>query len=191
MGIPCGVHTMRKASWFPLPVIASLVLAAQAPARPQGTEPAAAVAAVLDDWQQSASQCDEERFFSHMAPGGVFIGIDERERWTRDEFRKAYHPLFEARQMWNFRVLKRNIQVAENGGSAWFDERLAAGGKIVFRGTGVLVNDGSGWQITQYALAFPVPRETFDQVLRLLMGANGTLESEPAQPSKAPTGTGK
>ena len=33
-----------------------------------------AVAAVLDDWHAAAAAADEERYFSHFASDGVFLG---------------------------------------------------------------------------------------------------------------------
>ena len=53
----------------------------------------AKIEAVLDDFHAAASDADEERYFSHLAESGVFLGTDATERWSVPEFR-AYAESF-------------------------------------------------------------------------------------------------
>jgi hypothetical protein len=133
----------------------------------QRTSTDAAVAHVLDEWHDAASKADEERYFSHFAEGGVFLGTAGSERWTVPDFRAYAHPHFAKGKAWSFRATRREITFL--GDTAWFDEDLNTPNLGPARGSGVLVRDEHGaWKIAQYNLSVPIPNERFKDVKALI-----------------------
>jgi ketosteroid isomerase-like protein len=169
--------SMRSAHWLVIPFLAGSLLSAQALSRSSIREATTAVAAVLDDWHLAAAQSDEERFFSRMAPEAVFLGMDEKERWTKDAFRKWAHEGFEGHMTWHFKASQRNIALSEDGGVAWFDEVIDMSGNGTARGSGVLVKTGTSWMIAQYNLSLPIPRGSFTEVRQIIEAQKIVAES--------------
>lgn len=131
----------------------------------------AEVARSLDDLHDAAARADEERYFSHFAPGGVFLGTDASERWTVPAFRAYAHPFFARGKAWSFQPVRRAIVVSPGGAVAWFDEDLASANLGPLRGSGVLVREGAAWKVAQYNLSVTVPNARMPDVKRLLEGA--------------------
>jgi ketosteroid isomerase-like protein len=129
---------------------------------------------VIDDWHDAAATADEERYFRHFAPGGVFLGTDATERWDVDGFRKYAHPHFARGKAWAFKSTRRAITVDAGGAVAWFDEDLATTNLGPCRGSGVLVREGGrgAWKIAQYNLAVTVPNDRFPEVKKILEAAD-------------------
>jgi SnoaL-like protein len=142
--------------------------------RPPPKEPstsgaaAAEIARVLDDWHDAAARADEERYFSHFASYGVFLGTDGTERWTVPEFRAYAHPHFARGKAWSFRATRRVITFRDD--LAWFDEDLDTPNLGPSRGSGVLVREDpkGAWKIAQYNLSVPIPNERFKEVKALI-----------------------
>ncbi|HTO99099.1 MAG TPA: nuclear transport factor 2 family protein [Myxococcales bacterium] len=125
-----------------------------------------AVARELDDFHDAAARADEERYFAHFAPGGVFLGTDATERWDVAAFRAYAHPYFAKGKAWSFRAARRFIAV--RGEVAWFEEDLETQNLGPARGSGVLVRSGPRWLIEQYVLSIPIPNQRFKEVRELL-----------------------
>ncbi|MGF1470027.1 MAG: nuclear transport factor 2 family protein [Sandaracinaceae bacterium] len=153
-------------------LLSSLVLAAcgaSTPAPMTSEDAAAAIDAVLDDWHDAAAEADEDRYFAHFAPDGVFLGTDATERWDVEAFRAYAHPHFARGRAWTMRATRRDVVV--RGHVAWFDEDLEAVNLGPARGSGVLVKGDDGrWRIAHYNLAITVPNERFAEVKALLGG---------------------
>ncbi len=68
-------------------------------------------------------------------------------------------PYFSKGKGWTYTASERDIYLAPDLRTAWFDECLdnESYGKV--RGSGVLRLDGERWRITQYVLSIPVPNE--------------------------------
>ena len=130
--------------------------------------PGAAVAAVLDDFHQAAAAADEERYFAHFAPEGVFLGTDASERWTVEEFRAYAHPHFSKGDGWTYKPGERHIELSSDDTIAWFDEKLTHEKYGELRGTGVLRNLGGVWRIAQYNLTFVIPNDRVPAMLEAL-----------------------
>jgi ketosteroid isomerase-like protein len=128
--------------------------------------PTQRVTAVLDDWHQAASVADEERYFKHFAPDGVFMGTDASERWTVGQFREWAKPHFERKKAWSFQPRDRHIAFSADGKLAWFDEMLDTPNLGVCRGSGVLTRIGKGWKIAQYNLSIPIPNALADSIVK-------------------------
>jgi ketosteroid isomerase-like protein len=121
-----------------------------------------AVGRTLDDFHRAAAAADEVRYFSHLAPDGVFLGTDPGERWTTPEFRAYAHPHFAAGKGWTYVPRARHVTVA--GDVAWFDEIVDNAKYGACRGTGVLERSGGEWKIALYSLTFLVPNDLAEKV---------------------------
>lgn len=117
------------------------------------------VRAELDDFHHAASVADEERYFGHFAPDGVFLGTDATERWTTTAFRAYAHPYFSQGKGWTFTPRSRNVTVSRSGSVAWFDERLDSASYGECRGSGVLQKVNGRWLVEQYNLTIPIPND--------------------------------
>ena len=115
------------------------------------------VAAVLDDLHDAASKADYDRYFGLYATDAIFLGTDATERWTIDEFKTYAGPSFEQGRGWTYVPTSRRVYVSADGNTAWFDETLENASYGECRGSGVLVNKGGRWLITQYNLTIPIP----------------------------------
>ncbi len=133
---------------------------------------AKAIAGTLDALHASASKADFNGYFALFAPDGVFLGTDATERWTVDEFKAYAKPFFDKGQGWTYTTVegKRFITIADDGGTAWFDELLDNAKYGRCRGTGVLRKIGDDWRIAQYNLTFTIPNDVADDVGALIKG---------------------
>jgi len=133
----------------------------------------AAVAVVLDDFHDAASDADYERYFGHFAEGAVFIGTDASEHWTVEEFSGYAKPHFDAGRGWTYVPTTRHVYLAPGGATAWFDELLDNASYGVTRGTGVLVKEDGRWKVAQYHLTIPVPNALARQVVEMIRERGG------------------
>ena len=123
------------------------------------TDEQAAVDDVLSSLHRAAAQADGELYFSLFADDAVFMGTDASERWSVDEFKAFAEPYFSQGRGWTYHMKDRNIFVASDGQTAWFDEALWHDIYGTCRGTGVLVLTDGVWKIVQYNLTFPIPND--------------------------------
>lgn len=151
---------MRKL--FCLFLLSFLPLAAQ----PQSEREA--IATELNDFHQAAAAADGERYFGHFAPQGVFLGTDLTERWDLAAFKAYAMPYFEKGKGWTYTPQSRNIDLAPDGQTAWFDEVLRSKNYGSTRGSGVLIKKGDRWLLTQYHLTVPIPNDLLPQVVKLI-----------------------
>jgi hypothetical protein len=161
----------NRPALFPLPLLllVGLLLAAasvssSAEQSAAGTPDAQAIHAMLDDFHQAAADADRERYLGHFAPGGVFMGTDDWERWPLGDFREYVARRFEGGTGWTYRPQDRHIAFAGDGETAWFDEIAVSPRWGRFRGTGVVQRTGDGWKIAHYSLTALVPNERFQEV---------------------------
>ena len=133
----------------------------------------AEIGRAIDAYHDAASTADLEAYIGLMAPGGVFLGTDATERWTRDEFRAFCEPYFAAGRGWTYVPTDRHIDVS--GRVAWFDEILANEAYGTLRGSGVLSRHRGGWRIEQYNLTFLVPNGIAKEVVEQIR----TFEAAP------------
>jgi len=118
-----------------------------------------AIAHVLDDFHAAAAAADEQRYFAHFAPEGVFLGTDATERWTVAEFREYAHPHFSEGHGWTYVPHDRHVMLSGNGTLAWIDEKLTNEKYGELRGTGVLRKIDGTWKLVHYSLTFTIPNE--------------------------------
>ena len=134
------------------------------------------VADVLDAFHLAAAQADGEAYFSHFAPGAVFLGTDPQERWTIPEFRAFAAPYFGEGRGWTYIPTARHITLGPGGNSAWFDEALDNKSYGETRGTGVLRRLAGTWRIAQYSLSIPVPNELAADLVQRIRGSQPAKE---------------
>lgn len=136
----------------------------------------AEVGRAIDAYHAAASAADLDAYIGLMTPGGVFLGTDATERWTRDEFRAFCEPYFAAGRGWTYVPTNRHVDVA--GRVAWFDEILANEAYGTLRGSGVLTRHGGAWRVEQYNLTFLVPndiaKEIVERIRAFESGAEGS-----------------
>lgn len=121
-----------------------------------------AIARMLDDWHDAASQADEARYFGHLRQDAVFLGTDASERWDKVAFQKYAHPHFAKGKAWAFRASRREVVLDAGGSMAHFDEDLVTKNLGPARGSGVVAWAGDRWLIVHYNLTITVPNDRFD-----------------------------
>lgn len=125
---------------------------------------------VLDDWHAAAAETDEERYFGHFAPDGVFLGTDASERWTVAEFREYAHPHFAKGRGWTYVPSHRHVTFSDDGTLAWIDERLENEKYGQLRGTGVLRLVEGRWKLAHYSMSFTIPNEITLEAVAVIRG---------------------
>jgi len=126
---------------------------------------AARVRAVLDEFHAAASAADEERYVALLAPNAVFLGTDGGERWAGEDYRAFVHRYFSQGKGWTYTPSSRSVEIAVDGRTAWFDERVENEWYGQCRGTGVLQLREGEWKIEQYNLTIPIPNELAAEVV--------------------------
>lgn len=126
-----------------------------------------AINSLLDDFHQAAADADRERYLSHFAANGVFMGTDDWERWPLAEFTDYVSERFAEGTGWTYVPEARFITLGPDNVSAWFDEIVVSPRWGRFRGTGVLVKEGAAWKLAHYSLTALVPNEKFSDVSRV------------------------
>ncbi len=125
---------------------------------------------LINDWHHAAAIADESAYFGRIAEGGVYIGTDPGERWTKDEFETWSKKYFDTKSTWDFKPLSRNITIAPGGQIAWFDELLETW-MGTCRSTGILELKDNDWKIIHYQLAVAVPNDIMDDYRGLIAKA--------------------
>ncbi len=123
---------------------------------------------VLSDFHLAASEADYDRYFGHLAEESIFMGTDMSERWTKNEFQDYAKPHFDSGRGWTYVHTDRNIYLAEDAKTAWFDEILVNEKLGNVRGTGALSLDDDSWKIVQYHLTLPVPNDLIYSLVEMI-----------------------
>ena len=127
-----------------------------------------AIAATIDGFHAAAARGDETAYLGSMTEDGVFLGTDEWERWPKvPTFTDYVGNRFADGGGWTYRSVERNVVLAEDGDTAWFDEVIVSSADARFRGTGVLLKTDGQWKIAHYAMSFLVLNEIWDDVIQL------------------------
>ena len=114
---------------------------------------------VLDSLHYLASIADQKKYIDLFSKNAVFFGTDIDERWPIDDFNSYVKSRFETGTGWTYKSNSRNIFVAKDKRTAWFDEIVENKSYGEFRGTGVLVLENNEWKISQYNLLLPIPND--------------------------------
>ncbi len=148
--------------------LATVLLCSASVAIADESETFNAIAATIDGFHAAAARGDKTAYLDTMTEDGVFLGTDEWERWPKvPTFTSYVSDRFADGGGWTYRSVERNVTLAENGHTAWFDEVIVSSSDARFRGTGVLVKANDQWKIAHYAMSFLVMNEIWDDVIRL------------------------
>lgn len=120
----------------------------------------------IDNWHKSAATADEDAFFGFMIKGGIYIGTDKTERWTREEMYTLFLKYFQREKAWDFTPFDRDLHLIEGGKVAYFSESLNTWMGIC-RGSGVLTLTKEGWKLAQYHLSVTIDNDKVDDFLKL------------------------
>jgi ketosteroid isomerase-like protein len=128
--------------------------------------------ALIDQWHKAAAEANFDNYFNVLTDDAIFIGTDATENWNKTDFMAYSKPYFDRGKAWSFTALERNVFIATDGKTAWFDELLDTQMKIC-RGSGILTNENNQWKIKHYVLSMTIPNENSDVVIK----AKDSLES--------------
>lgn len=144
-----------------LPLLGSLVL----PLPARGQEPVdggrlgAQVESFLTGLHAAAAAADADRYLSHFREDAIILGTAPGERFTLAVLRTMVVQDFSKGRGWKTVPFEQHVRVSEDGGTAWFDERLRRETGRGLRATGVLRRGADGWKVVQLNNVFPVPNE--------------------------------
>jgi ketosteroid isomerase-like protein len=131
------------------------------------------VSQVLDAFHKAASEADFDGYFGLFAENAVFMGTDATERWPVEVFKDYTRARFEDGGGWTYQKIERNVFVAADGKTAWFDEMLTNANMGLTRGTGVLIRTEDAWKVAQYNLTVPVPNELARDLVARIRALDG------------------
>lgn len=122
---------------------------------------------LIDQWHLAAANSDFDDYFSLLDSNSIFIGTDETEIWSKNEFMNFSKPYFDNGSAWDFKSIKRNVVLNESNEIAWFDESLNTWmGNC--RGSGVLELTRYGWKIKHYVLSLAIPNDHMIEISSLI-----------------------
>jgi hypothetical protein len=122
---------------------------------------------LIDQWHLAAANSDFDDYFSFLDSNSIFIGTDETELWSKNEFMNFSKPYFDNGSAWDFKAINRNVVLNESNQIAWFDESLNTWmGNC--RGSGVLELTRYGWKIKHYVLSLAIPNDHMIEISSLI-----------------------
>lgn len=148
-------------------IIILLLIPISAVSQKPNTAAEKSVHLVMDDWHRAVAEFDSKRYFDYMTETSRFLGTDETERWSKQEFMNFSLPYFEKKSTWDFKPSRRKVFISEDSKYAWFDEVLDTW-MGPCRGSGVLRMVDGQWKIEQYNLAILVPNTKVNEYLDVI-----------------------
>lgn len=120
----------------------------------------------MDNWHDDAKNANFKTFFSRMSNSARYIGTDTSENWTKKEFQHFAKPLFDKKNTWDFKTLKRNLFFSEDRSTVWFDEILDTWMGDC-RGSGILEKEKGSWKIKHYVLSVAIPNDKIQKIIAI------------------------
>lgn len=120
----------------------------------------------IENWHKNAAEADTA-YFDKIAEGGIYIGTDATEYWTKEKFVDWSRKYFKRGKAWTFTTIERNIYFSDDKKLAWFDE-LVNTGMGVCRASGVLKSTTNGWEIVHYHLGITIPNEHVKEIKEII-----------------------
>jgi hypothetical protein len=120
----------------------------------------------MDAWHQAAAVADEETFFNSIKAGGIYLGTDKTERWTKEVFEEWAAPHFEKDTAWAFTAHDRVLYRSDDAQTIWFEELLDTW-MGTCRGSGVLELKDKQLYIAHYDLSLMVDNDDMKAVIDL------------------------
>ena len=100
----------------------------------------------------------------------MYVGTDQSEVWTKEQFAAFAKPYFDRGKAWDFTPIERNMYFSETGKLIWFNETIDTW-MGVCRGSGVLKitnEEPNEFEIKQYVLSLTVPNEKIQNVINAI-----------------------
>ncbi len=123
---------------------------------------------VLDQWHAAAAHGVFDRYIELMTDDAVFLGTDESERWSKDQFMGYAREPFADGNGWVYTPRDRFVALSSDRYTAWVDEVLDNEKYGVLRGTAVLELVNNDWKIAHYSLTMLVPNEKMRDVVEVI-----------------------
>ena len=120
------------------------------------------IVALLEAHHTAAARKDVQALKNCFAPQGQFIGTDDSEKWSRDEY---VLQLLNSKSGWDMtNCLKQRLiyAVPRSPNTAVFFEVVRHAKYGVMRGSGIVIKKRNKWRIAQYILSFSVPNHVVD-----------------------------
>ncbi len=136
------------------------------------------IAEMLNAFHQAAADANGDRYLNLLSDNAVFLGTDASERWTKKAFKAFVLPYFNKGKGWLYIPKERNISVLKMNEIALFDELVYNAKYGLCRGSGVVVNTGSGWKISQYSLAIMLPNKIAGNITKQIKNYEKTTQQE-------------
>lgn len=121
---------------------------------------------IIDNWHQSATLADLDRYFNAVHDNFVFLGTAPGERWLKSEFYTFSKPYFDKGKAWDFKPSNRRWNFSEDSTVAWFDEDLDTWMRGC-RGSGILMYKENQWKISYYNLTVLIENEKIKSFIEL------------------------
>lgn len=121
---------------------------------------------IISEWHNNAKNANFNDFFNRISNDGYYLGTDQEEIWTKQEFKAFSKPYFDKKETWNFKAIKRNIFYSKDKKVVWFNELLDTWMGIC-RGSGILELENNEWKIKQYILSVTIPNSEMKKVILL------------------------
>ena len=121
---------------------------------------------LMNAWHKAAAMADEDVFFGSMKKGGIYIGTDKTELWTREEMKGLMMKYFQRDTAWDFKTIERNVYSTDNEQVAWFDEKLDTW-MGVCRSSGLVEKVAGEWKISHYHLSVTIDNDLIKDFIEL------------------------
>jgi len=128
----------------------------------------ASIDQMLTRFRNAAENADGKEYFGCLDKDGIFLGTDEKERFTLETLKATFGPNFEKGMGWKRDIKQRYIFVGPNNQIGWFEEHAQRENLGAMRTTGVVRKTEDGWKIVQYNVSFPVPNEVVNDVAAII-----------------------
>lgn len=141
-------------------IIAGLLIAAcQTKTSPVSTSASKdVVASFMEKYNNAFNTKDLNLIDSCLDKGGLFLGTDPKEFWSKDSVMAVYKRIFTDTSLHKmFTIKKRDVQMAPDGNSAMVTEQMIIkmiSPKIPLRAVSHVIKTGEGWKIDYNSLAF-------------------------------------
>ena len=119
---------------------------------------------IVSNWHNDAKNANFNTYFNRISNDGFYIGTDQNEIWTKEEFQTFSKPYFDKKNTWDFKTIKRNIFFSKDKNVVWFNELLDTW-MGTCRGSGVLALENGVWKIKQYVLSVTIPNSEIKKVI--------------------------
>ncbi len=144
----------------------------------------ASIDQMLTRFRNAAENADAKEYFGCLDKDGIFLGTDEKERFTLETLKATFEPYFVKGIGWKRDIKQRYIFVGPSNQIGWFEEHAQRENLGAMRTTGVVRKTDDGWKIVQYNVSFPVPNEVVSDVAAIIRKSKESAGTNTSAASK-------